>query len=236
MSASLTRVVTRHEMKERRLRVASAERLPGNYVRIDVEGDDLDGFVSTGPTDHAKLAVPGSDDGGRFFTPIVGGGKVSFDIHLHGSGPLSTWAESAGVGAELTVRGPRGSKGLPEGASRLVLVADASALPPLSRWLDLAPSSVPVTAIVVDTDASYFGQTDRDFVVTTAEELVGVVAGLEFDEDTYVWAAGEATSLIPLRRWLRENRRRESFHVEGYWRRGVANHDHHAPLGGEDDE
>lgn len=233
MTASLTRPLTKHEFKERRLRVASADRIPGNYVRITVEGDDLDGFVSPGPTDHAKLGATVSES--RFFTPILIDGQVAFDIHLHGSGPLSSWAETLPVGADVTLRGPRGSKGFPEGASHMVLVADSSALPPMGKWLSLIPDDVPVTAIIVDTDESYFGDCGRDFIVTTSDDVTSVVAGLDLDEDAYVWAAGEATSLIPLRRWLRDNRRRESFLVEGYWRRGTADHDHHAPLEGSDE-
>jgi NADPH-dependent ferric siderophore reductase len=47
-----------------------------------------------------------------------------------------------------------------------------------------------------------------------------------------VWAAGEATGLIPVRRALRRQRElgKDRAKVDGYWRRGVAGLDHNAPL------
>ena len=50
------------------------------------------------------------------------------------------------------------------------------------------------------------------------------------DGDGFVWVAGEAVSVRPLRRYLRDELglARGSVDVDGYWRRGVAGHDHHA--------
>ena len=47
-----------------------------------------------------------------------------------------------------------------------------------------------------------------------------------------VFLAGEASDLVPLRRHLRRERSLPASQVDaqGYWKRGVANHDHHAPL------
>jgi NADPH-dependent ferric siderophore reductase len=52
------------------------------------------------------------------------------------------------------------------------------------------------------------------------------------DEQAFAFLAGEATRLIPLRRLLREllPDGREQVSASGYWRRGVAGLDHHAPL------
>ena len=50
--------------------------------------------------------------------------------------------------------------------------------------------------------------------------------------DGYVWIAGEATGLVAVRRHLRRERGLPAHrvHVDGYWRRGTADHDHHAPV------
>ncbi len=54
----------------------------------------------------------------------------------------------------------------------------------------------------------------------------------DVDADTFVWAAGEATALIPVRRWLKAEAGlpKENLSLHGYWKRGEAGLDHHAPL------
>jgi len=51
--------------------------------------------------------------------------------------------------------------------------------------------------------------------------------------DGYVWMAGEAGALRPIRRHLRDERgiHPDRLHVDGYWKRGVVNLDHHAEDG-----
>ena len=52
------------------------------------------------------------------------------------------------------------------------------------------------------------------------------------DDDTFVFMAGEATTLAPLRRYLRRELGlpAEQVSASGYWKRGIVNLDHHAPL------
>lgn len=52
------------------------------------------------------------------------------------------------------------------------------------------------------------------------------------DDDTFVFMAGEATTLAPLRRYLRRelDLPAEQVSASGYWKRGIVNLDHHAPL------
>jgi NADPH-dependent ferric siderophore reductase len=65
-----------------------------------------------------------------------------------------------------------------------------------------------------------------------AARLLTVVRGLRLDASSYVRAAGEATSLIPVRRSLRREIGLDKTRavVDGYWLRGTSNRDHHAPL------
>jgi NADPH-dependent ferric siderophore reductase len=51
------------------------------------------------------------------------------------------------------------------------------------------------------------------------------------DERIYAWISGEATSLKPLRRFVRDNLKLDKgdYLITGYWKRGVADFD-------EDDE
>ncbi len=67
---------------------------------------------------------------------------------------------------------------------------------------------------------------------TARFDLVEIARTQDITDDTFVWAAGEATVLVPLRRWLKQERGlpREHLSLHGYWRRGDEGFDHHAPL------
>jgi NADPH-dependent ferric siderophore reductase len=125
--------------------------------------------------------------------------------------------------------------------SRVILIADETALPAMARWIEMLPERVDILGIVElgnESDAAYLepAHVNRARVVWLDQgtgALERCVRGVgELDDDTYVWAAGEATSLIPIRRYLR----RESalpahrLKVDGYWKRGEAGRDHHAPI------
>jgi NADPH-dependent ferric siderophore reductase len=67
----------------------------------------------------------------------------------------------------------------------------------------------------------------------TAHALCAQLGELGFPEgEGFAWLAGEASEVRSVYRYLVEQR---SFpvariHVSGHWARGVANHDHHAPI------
>lgn len=67
--------------------------------------------------------------------------------------------------------------------------------------------------------------------------LVAVVADtirkLEFpDGNVFAWAAGETTSIAPVRRHLLREREIPSdwMRMTGYWKRAIPNWDHHTPF------
>lgn len=259
--------VTRNRLKNpfglRRLRVSGVHTLTPQIVRITLTGDMSD-FVSHGPTDHVKVFFPGEDgivhaprveegrlvrDPGveyisRDYTPLNWtDSTLDLDVVLHGdSGPAANWAANAHEGDELVVGGPRGSKQVPTGADWWLLIADASAVPALGRWLAQAPADQEVSALV-------FGEESLTDYPLPPEADVEWVLG-DFDPEPYarernltegtgfVWAAGEATSLIGIRRYLRRELAlpKEQVEVDGYWRRGTSDADHHAPIDPADPE
>ncbi|MBD5784910.1 siderophore-interacting protein [Cellulosimicrobium terreum] len=179
---------------------------------------------------------------------VDGAAEVDLDWVLHGDeGPGSAWATRAQVGDELVLAGPRGSAGVPDGVGRLTLVVDETGLPAAARWVAAvrggqAGSGVPVTAIVeigddVDeafvedeldgADVEILYRTDGPGQLAEAVRALGAPA-----PDEYVFAAGEATDLVPVRRHLRHvvGARPDQLAVSGYWRRGVVNLDHDLPL------
>jgi len=190
----------------------------------------------------APEAGPGSgSDTGPGSGSDTGSGSAS--VRGASGGPASAWAAQASVGDALAVAGPRGSRLAPDACGSAILLADETALPAFSRWLELLPASTRITAILDAADESV-----EDYVTAEQRERASVEWLYRIDgpgqleeslrslgpigEDTYVWAAGEATTLIPLRRYLRHELglSTDQLSVEGYWKRGITNLDHHAPI------
>jgi len=263
-----------HPLVVRRLTVAAVAQVTPAIVRVTLVGADLAGFESTGPSDHVKaffpdpatgrLAAPTLTADGlqpptegtaykRDYTPRAfratgesGGPELDLDLVLHDDGgPASTWASRAAVGDELVVAGPRGSKLVPEGFDSYLLACDETALPAVSRWLQLLPEGTPVRVLAEISspdDEAYLPTLPRGTEVRwlRRDGLPGTSRVLEaavracgpIGPGTYVWAAGEAGSLVGVRRYLRRELGlpKHQVEVEGYWRRGTTNFDHHAPV------
>lgn len=243
----------RRDLVVRHPTVAAVRPVTEHIVRVTLAGDDLAGFVATGPADHVKLffpagdPAPGSADAptvARDYTPLdfrPGANELDIDVVLHADGPASAWAARARPGDRLTVAGPRGSRLVPDGLGTLVLVVDESAFPATARWLRMTPPAVPITVLACAdraTTSSYFadvpGSERARFVVGGDREAA--LRAVPIDARTYVFLAGEATALVPLRRYLRRELGlpAEQVRATGYWRRGVAGLDHHAPVDPDD--
>ncbi|MCC2031529.1 siderophore-interacting protein [Microbacterium allomyrinae] len=164
--------------------------------------------------------------------------RLVVDFVLHDHGPAGRWAINASVGDPIGVLGPRGSHIYPRDYARYVLIADETALPAVGRWLDEPglTAAVDVFALVQSRD-EYPLPERSDARVHWIEEPVGparaaaitaAAAGISATDDVFVWAAGEADTLKPLRRALRDRGfPRDQFDIDGYWRSGVAGLDHH---------
>lgn len=244
-SSPRIRDVVRHEMRRRRLTVVRRQELPGSMVRITFGGEDLEGFASLGPEDHVKLLLPA--DGGlvaRDYTPsehrtlgASSGPELDIDFVIHATdGPASVWASTAEEGAQLELGGPRGSRLAPTGFRNALLIADPAGLPALRRWVRAFAGEPPTRAILFGgADAAFLDDAETAAalvqVLEPEHDLLTVVEQQDVDADTFVWAAGEATALVPVRRHLKAlGLPKEARSLHGYWKRGEAGLDHHAPL------
>jgi NADPH-dependent ferric siderophore reductase len=268
---AFTREHVRHPLVLRRAEVAAVHRVVPNIVRVTLTGAELSGFVSSGPSDHMKVFFPDPSTGiltlpeigpdgmrrgaegvviSRDYTPRAvrirpnGATELDLDLVTHGTeGPASAWAELATVGDGLGLAGPRGSRLVPQGIERLLVVADETALPATGRWLELLPADIPVTALFHVVDERVEGYFDEAVAARLDAEWITHADGhsqLEeslrslgrIDPGTFVFMAGEADILVPLRRYLRHELLlpAEQVSASGYWRRGIVNLDHHAPL------
>jgi NADPH-dependent ferric siderophore reductase len=168
-------------------------------------------------------------------------GELDLDIALHPGGLGSDWAEAVEPGERIRVAGPPGGLIVPHTYDRYLLAGDITALPAIARWLEELPRTAAGWAFVEVRDASEeiplvapedvevrwlhrgdvpAGRSDR---LERAVRAVPIPDG----DRLYVWLAGEATTLTPLRRWVKHDLGLgpEDSDVTGYWKRGVADFD-----------
>lgn len=155
-------------------------------------------------------------------------GEVDLDVVVHPGGLATEWAQAAQVGSEVVLAGPPGAHAFAQTYDHYVFAIDPTALPSLARWLEEAPADVSAD-VFVDHDHAH----ERDYPLaersgvritwldrTGGSRLADAVMALDVSESTFLFAAGEAMDIKPLRRWRKE--RGIDALVTGYWRRGVA--------------
>lgn len=256
-NALFHREIIRHELVLRTLTVTEVTRPAPDMVRVTIAGDDLAGFESNGAADHIKIFFPHEDgtihtrgEGdpakviSRDFTPLMtaDGSAMNLDFYTHvNPGPAASWALATQPGDTIKIGGPRGSRGLPEGADSYLIMADETALPSVMRWIADIDSATPITLLAtVHGDGAwvsdYVGATSNVTVQIVDPAVDTVLAALDaaapIGEKTFVFTAGNAATLISVRRRLRRewNLPAAQVAVSGYWRTGVVAWDHHAPI------
>ncbi|MEV8226780.1 siderophore-interacting protein [Streptomyces sp. NPDC079167] len=175
----------------------------------------------------------------RRYDPVSG--EIDIDIALHEGGLASDWAREARPGAVMHLAGPPGGLIVPNSYDRYLLAGDITALPAIARRLEELPGSARGWAFVEVHDAAQEielsspdgvevtwlhrdgGPAEADEAFVRAVTSVTVPEG----ERVYVWVAGEAGQIKPLRRWVRDELGldRADHDITGYWKRGVADFD-----------
>ncbi|ACQ78798.1 Siderophore-interacting protein [Beutenbergia cavernae DSM 12333] len=201
-------------------------------------------FAEPGADPVLPVQNPGNIDWPRDPRPIakdytprrydVEAGELDLDFVRHGTGYASTWAERAQVGDAIYTAGPKVSELHPADADWYLIFGDETALPAIGRWLEEMPSDARGQVFVEVAEPEH----EQDLRHPPGVELTWLhrhgaapgstdllelaVRGAEFwPGDVYAWGAGEADSLKPIRRFLRDERDvpRERLDVTGYWRR-----------------
>ncbi|OZM81027.1 siderophore-interacting protein [Pseudonocardia sp. MH-G8] len=167
--------------------------------------------------------------------------EIDIDIALHAGGLAADWATSVAPGVRVHVAGPPGGVVVPDRYDSYLLGGDITALPAIARRLEELPRTAAGWAFIEVADASEEIELDAPEGVVvrwlhrgpaapgTSDVLERAVRTVQVPrgERVFVWLAGEAGVLKPLRRWVRDELRipREDCDITGYWRRGVANFD-----------
>lgn len=167
--------------------------------------------------------------------------ELILEFVVHGDGVASNWALNAEPGDQLGVMGPRGNIYFPENYAWYLLAGDETAIPALSRFAEELPDTASAHILIEVADAAERRSlsTRNDITVTWVQRdeagpngLVEAVraAPLPQHDDWMVFAAGEAGTLKQIRDYLRRDLAlpKERVVVDGYWKRGLANLDHHS--------
>jgi len=164
--------------------------------------------------------------------------ELDVDVVLHGAGVASSWVAAAELGAPAAVSGP--GRGYPIGpdAPPHLLAGDESAIPAMSQLLEVLPESTPVTVHVEVGDPvarhplpAHPNADVRWYELAAGappgDTLVAAIEAAVIDDDTRVWAAGEAAAMQRIRRHLFETRgmARPRTTIRGYWKHGRAGAD-----------
>lgn len=215
---------------------------PDEHVRLVYP--DADGTLRLPERDGFSLKWPRPLPISREYTVRrydAEAGELDLDFALHEGGYASDWAQAATVGTRVHVAGPPGGVVVPWTYDRYLLAGDITALPAIARWLEMMPAAAAGWVFVEITDPSQeieltvpegvevrwlhrgdvpAGHSD---LLEQAVRTVTVPEG----ERLYAWISGEATSLKPIRRFVRDELglRSGDHLITGYWKRGVADFD-----------
>ncbi|MBM7825385.1 NADPH-dependent ferric siderophore reductase [Arcanobacterium pluranimalium] len=176
---------------------------------------------------------------------------IEIDIAKHADGELAQWLtrfssdsdnKDFAHSAHVLLLGPKSSIVLPP-VEQILIAVDHSAFPALTRWLDHLDDNAHIDVVLITTwdgVQRYFHKHWTRSNVTfhiiepdySGETLLDLIKSLPLEADQYVWLAGEASTLIPARKWLRNESGipKENMKIDGYWKHGVAGRSHHDPI------
>ncbi|WAL93766.1 siderophore-interacting protein [Streptomyces sp. Je 1-369] len=215
---------------------------PDEHVKLIFP--EPDGELRLPERDGAMLRWPRPAPTSREYTvrrydPVTG--ELDIDIVPHDGGLASDWAHAVEPGAVVHVAGPPGGLIVPHTYDRYLLAGDITALPAIARRLEELPRTAKGWAFVEVADAAEEIELSapEGFEVHwlhrgglpagsggALERAVTAVTVPE-GERVYVWVAGEAGQIKPLRRWVRDELGlgKADHDITGYWKRGVADFD-----------
>jgi NADPH-dependent ferric siderophore reductase len=159
--------------------------------------------------------------------------ELDIDIVLHDGGAASAWAQGAIPGDPVAVSGPGRGYRIDPAASSFFLAGDETAIPAIGQLLEEIEVDVAVTVVIeiahpearLDLPAhgsAQVGWVERDPGTAPGTALVEAVTKATVAPNTRVWVAGEAGSLVPIRKHLLEELglERSAVTVRGYWKHG----------------
>ncbi|WP_432509257.1 siderophore-interacting protein [Kineococcus auxinigenes] len=219
-----------------------ASHVPEEHVRLVLP--DEHGVLRLPERDGPSLRWPRPLPVSREYTvrrhdPATG--ELDVDLVLHPGGVASGWAASTRPGDRVHVAGLPGGVVVPAAHGRYLFAGDLTALPQIARYLQALPRTATGWAFVEVADASEEVELTApegfqvrwvhrgDVPPGHGDALERAVRAVPLPDGrrTFVWIAGEAGVLKPLRRWARHELGVPAgdCRLTGYWKRGVADFD-----------
>ncbi|MFI6815930.1 siderophore-interacting protein [Nonomuraea sp. NPDC050328] len=238
-----------YPIKIREVEVIRNAMIGERLIRVTFGGEGTAGFEAHAPDEHVRLIFPEADgtlrvpgqDGFmlawpkpfpttrkytvRRYDPATG--ELDLDFVLHGSGVASDWARTAEPGAKVHIAGPPGGLVVPHTYDRYLLAGDLTALPAIARWLEEMPRTAAGWAFIeAEEEIELAAPEGVEVRWVGPGELARAVQEVGIEGRVFVWAAGEAGELKPLRRWVREELKlaADDYDITGYWKRGATDY------------
>lgn len=139
---------------------------------------------------------------------------LDFDIYRHDGSPTCDWALSASVGQQVGIIGPGG--GWCPDAERLWLFGDETALPAISRILDMTRGQARAFVLCAPEDMGDLAQDER---VSRCDDLLEALQSqASYQQSDYIWFAGHAGQARSARQHLlSQGMNKNNFLVAAYW-------------------
>lgn len=157
--------------------------------------------------------------------------EMAIDFAEHEGGLASDWAYRARPGETILMAGPKHSSSLPREAEWMLIAGDQTALPAIARCLELLPADLPATVVIEVAEPSHRQELKSEAPVDITwlyrsesggeSRLVETVQAAQWRPgQPYLWVAGEALTIKPLRRWAKQDRSipKQFVEITGYWR------------------
>lgn len=168
----------------------------------------------------------------RRWDPVAG--ELDIDFVKHGVGPATSWAYRVQPGETVQIAGPKSSSPHPDGVDWTLIAGDETALPAIGRWLEEWPEDARAQIFIevgevehqqnlpVPEGVELTWLPRRGAEPGTTTMLLDAIRSTQWwSGRVFAWVAGEALSLTPIRRFLRNEKglEKEQVEVTGYWRR-----------------
>lgn len=222
--------------------VLSCLSLSPSMMRITFHSDEpWPGVEDNGPDEFCWIAFPTEDgkEQGRYYTVRQRHGDTfTVDFALHAQGLATDWVRAARPGETLSTYRPRFRYTPPDDTAWVILIADLTGLPMVSRVLDEASPELRVIAhieVPCADDAQKLHIQTRTTVIwhpmenhvkwadcsTKLPEIARSFTALP-DGPGYIYIAGEAKAVAECRRHFRDTLGFDKSRIDaiGYWIEG----------------
>ncbi len=165
--------------------------------------------------------------------------EMAIDFAIHEGGLASDWAHRVQPGEKILVAGPKHSSSLPRDVEWMLIAGDETALPAIAQCLEKLPADLPATVVIEVAEPSHHQELHSDAPVDITwlyrsehggkSTLARAVQSARWRSgQPYLWIAGEALTIKPLRRWAKQDKEiaKQFVEIAGYWR-----HRDEAPVG-----